>query len=334
METILTLGESMIRLSTQKGNRLSNATKLHLHYGGAEANVAMNLSKLKHNVKYATKLPSNNGLSENLINQLQGCNIDCSNVLYSEGRLGSYFVEVGTGLRPSSVIYDRDYSTIGTMNSIEWNLDQLFNEVTIFHITGITLALSKKWQEMGVALIKEAKKRDIKISFDMNYRPKMWSIQEAKHVYEQILPKVDYLSAGKLDAIHFMGVSEIEGLDWKYYTDRIAQIYPNIEYIYGTNRIPITPNSYNMTGYIRDNFSSKSIISKEYKNHVVVDRVGTGDSYAAAILDGIILGKSLKETVEFAIAASALKHTVYGDVNPFNREEIEQFMLNTSDILR
>lgn len=186
----------------------------------------------------------------------------------------------------------------------------------------------------GSSSNKRSQKRDIKISFDMNYRPKMWSIQEAKQVYEQILPYTDYLSAGKLDAINFMGVSEIEGLDWKYYTDRMAQIYPNIEYIYGTNRIPITPNSYNMTGYIRDNFNSKSAISKEYENHVVVDRVGTGDSYAAAILDGIILGKSLKETVEFAIAASALKHTVYGDINPFSREEIEQFMFNTDDILR
>lgn len=162
METILTLGESMVRLSTKKGNRLSNTTKLHLHYGGAEANVAMNLSKLKHKVKYATKLPHNNGLSENLVNQLQGYNIDCSSILYSEGRLGTYFVEVGTGLRPSNVIYDRDYSVIGAMNSIEWDLDQLFNEVTIFHITGITLALSKKWQEMGVVLIKEAKKEILK----------------------------------------------------------------------------------------------------------------------------------------------------------------------------
>lgn len=334
METILTLGESMIRLSTEKGNRLSNATRLHLHYGGAEANVAMNLSKLKHKVKYATKLPINNGLSENLVNQLQGYNIDCNNVLYSEGRLGSYFVEVGTGLRPSNIIYDRDYSTIATMDCIEWDLDQLFDEVTIFHITGITLALSKKWQKMGIDLIKEAKKRKIKISFDMNYRPKMWTIKEAEKVYKQVLPNVDYLSAGKLDAIHFMDIPDIAGLDWKYYTESIAEKYPNIEYIYGTNRIPITPNSYNMTGYIRDNYNSKNIVSKEYQNHVVVDRVGTGDSYAAAILDGIILNKTLEETVEFAIAASALKHTVYGDVNPFNREEIEQFMTNKNDILR
>lgn len=334
MTTILTLGESLVRLSTQKGNRLSNATKLNLYYGGAEANVAINLSQLDYDVKYATKLPINNGLSKSIINELQGYRVDCSNVLYGEGRLGSYFLEVGTGLRPTNIIYDRQYSTIAMMESIEWDLDKLFENVSVLHITGITLAISKQWQKIGPMIIKEAKNRNIKISFDMNYRQTMWSYEEAKEVYKKVLPYVDYLSASDLDAIYFMDIPRIDSLDWQYYSKYIGEKYPNIEYIYGTNRVLITPNSYDMNGYIWDVKRSQGVLSKQYKNYTVVDRVGTGDSYAAGVLDGILSKKSLEETVNFAIAASALKHTVHGDINLFNRLEIEDFMNNTANIVR
>ncbi|MBP8892887.1 MAG: sugar kinase [Saprospiraceae bacterium] len=334
MKEVLTLGESMVRLSTQKGNRLSNATLLHLHYGGAEANVAINLSQLGHKVKHATKLPINNGLSESVVGELQGHGVDCSNVLYSEGRLGSYYLEVGTGLRPTNIIYDRAYSTISMMKEIEWDLDKLFDNVSIFHLTGITLALSEDWQSMGLTLIKEAKKRDIKISFDMNYRQKMWSAEEAKKTFEQVLPHIDYLSAGKLDAIHFMDIAEKEDSDWEYYAQNMAEKYPNLQYIYGTNRELRTPNSYKMTGYIWDSVNSCGVVSSEYKNYTVVDRVGTGDSYTAGVLDGIINKKSLENIVEFAIASSALKHTVHGDINPFSRTEIDNFIGSTSDVMR
>lgn len=144
MKRILTLGESMARMSTQPGYRLSDSTQLRLHYGGAEANVAMNLSLLGHDVKYASKLPSNNGLANSLIAQLKGYGVDCQHVLFGEGRLGSYYLEVGSGLRASHVIYDRYYSMISLMKETEWDLDELFADVSIFHITGITLALSEK----------------------------------------------------------------------------------------------------------------------------------------------------------------------------------------------
>lgn len=334
MGTILTLGESLLRLSTNKQDTLLTADSLNIHYGGAEANLAVNLAKLDHKVKYASKLPSGNRLSESLVQQLQSFGVNCKDILYGEGRLGSYFLEIGTGLRATNVLYDRKYSTISMMDKVEWDLDELFKEVSLFHITGITLALSKKWHEIGLTLIKEAKKRNIKISFDMNYRQKMWSHGEAKAVYSEILPHVDYLSAGRLDAIHFMDIAEDNDEDWKYYSRKMAEKYPNIQYIYATNRELINPNSYDMTGYIWDVAKAEGVASKTYANHTIIDRVGTGDSYAAAILDGIIHKKELKEIVDFAIASSALKHTVLGDVNPFNRKDIESFMVNTSDVIR
>ena len=334
MGKILTLGESLARLSTRKGYRLSDATGLHLHYGGAEANVAINMSLLEHDVKYATKLPTDHGLTSSLISQLQGHGVDCKNVIYGRGRLGSYYLEVGTGLRASNVIYDRDYSALSLMDENEWDLDKLFEDVSIFHITGVTLALSESWHDIGVELIKEAKERDIKVSFDMNFRQKMWSQKTARKTYQKVLPYIDCLSAGKLDAIHFVGIEEIEETDWSYYLKKIAEQYPNIKRLYGTIRNSITPNSYEMYGYIWDTASAEGAISQQYNNYTVIDRVGSGDSYTAAMLDGIIHEKSLEEIVEFGIAASALKHTVYGDINPFSREEIEHFMANTNDVIR
>lgn len=334
MNKILTLGESMARLSSQPGSRLSDSSQLHLHYGGAEANVAVNMSLLDHDVKYATKLPSDNILTDRLIAQLKGYGVNCDHVLYGKGRLGSYYLEVGTGLRASNVIYDREYSTLALMEENEWDLDKLFEDVSVFHITGITLALSKSWHDIGVELIQEAKKRGIAVSFDMNYRQKMWDYETATATYEKILPHVDYLSAGWRDAVCFMGVEQVEGADWDYYLQEICKVHPNIQYIFGTIRDAITPNSYEMKGYIWDCRAGKGAISQQYNNYTVIDRVGTGDSYTAAVLDGIVHNKRLEDIVEFAIAASALKHTVYGDINPFTREEIEHFMKNTSDVIR
>ena len=334
MGKILTLGESLLRLTTPEGYKFADASNMEIHAGGAEANVAINLAKLDHQVKYATKLPQNNGFTEKIRNELQGNGIDCSAVLYGRGRLGTYYLELGTGLRASNILYDRNYSAISLMEAIEWDLDELFEDVSVFHLTGVTLALSKKWFQMGKELIQEAKKRNIKISFDMNYRQTMWSYKDAKETYQKILPLVNYLSAGKLDAIHFMDIPEKKEENWEYYIENIAHQYPNIEYIFGTNRHAITPNSYDMDGYIWDVKENKGIVSVPYKNYTVVDRVGTGDSYMAGILDGIILNRPLEETVNFAMAASALKHTVYGDINPFNRNEIESFMNNTANVLR
>jgi len=333
MTKILSMGESLARMSSFNGERLTNSTQLDLNYGGAEANVAVNLSLLNHKVEYATKIPENN-LSENLMKVLHSYNVGTEHIIYGGPRLGTYFLEVGAGLRPSSVIYDRAYSSMSLMEDIEWNFEKLFEDVTLFHITGITLGLSSSWREFGFRLIEEAKNRGIEISFDMNFRQKLWSQSEAKVVYEKVLPLVDYLSAGNLDAIHFMDIKEIENATWDYYAKNMGEKYPNLKYIYGTNRDNLTPNSFIINGYILDVQNNDPYESKQYRLDTVVDRVGAGDSYAAGILDGIINDSPVQKTVDFAMAASVLKHTVKGDINQFSRREIESFMSNTQNILR
>lgn len=333
MANFLSLGESMARLSSFDGQRLSDSAQLDLTYGGAEGNVAANLSQLDHEVKYATKVPQN-PLSSNLIAHMKSYGVDCSNILIGGDRLGTYFLEVGAGVRPSSIVYDRAYSAISMMTELEWDLDELFDGVEYFHITGITLGISPEWHKLGVELMKEAKSRGIKVSFDMNYRQKLWDHDEAKRTFEELLPYVDYLNAGKLDAIHFIGVPEDENEGWEYYTKAMAKEYPNIEYIYGTNRENITSNSFNINGYLYDTKNDQSYESKEYRLDIVIDRVGAGDSYAAGILDGIMNNHLMEQTVEFGMASSVLKHTIQGDVNRFSREEIESFMSNNQNIIR
>lgn len=334
MKTLLAIGESLARFSSQEGKRLLNATNLKLHYGGAEANVAMNLARLGHPVKYATKLPINSGLADNCLMQLRGSSVDVSNVIYGPGRLGSYFLEVGVGLRPTNIIYDRKYSTISLMETLEWDLDKLFEDVDIFHITGVTLALSEKWHQLGVDLVKAAKERNIKISFDMNYRQTMWNYSEAKPTYQKILPLVDYLSASYRDAIAFMDIDAVSDPVPGYYVRQMVEKYPNIQAIYGTKRHQYTPNAYQMCGFIYVSREDKFFLSKEYDMHQIVDRVGSGDSFASGIIDGILLDKNPQDSVEFAMASSALKHTVYGDINPFSREEIESFIKNKENVNR
>lgn len=330
---VLTLGESLGRLSSFDGQRLTNATQLNLTYGGAEGNVAVNLAQLDHTVAHATKVPENL-LSTNLVAMLKGQGVNTDHIIFGGKRLGTYFLEGGAGLRPSRVIYDRAYSAIAMMEEIEWNLDDLFTDIDLFHITGITLALSKQWHKMGIELIKEAHKRDILISFDMNYRQSMWTVEEARQVFQMVLPHVDYLSATKMDAIAFMDIDEDNAKNYEDYIFEIAKKYPNLKIVYGTNRINNTPNTYTLKGYILDTAESELFLSKEYYLDQVIDRVGAGDSFSAGILDGLMNKTDSQDTVDFAMAAAVLKHTIHGDINRFTREDILEFINNECNIIR
>lgn len=332
--TVLTLGESLLRLSTSKFQRLRNATQLEMVFGGAESNVAMNLSQLNHLVSYATALPQNE-LTQNLLSQFKMLGVQTANIkLIDEGRIGSYFVETGSGVRASSVIYDRAYSVIALLEQLPWDMNQLFNGVELFHMSGITLGLSKKWQQFGYELIKEAKQRNIPVSFDMNYRQKLWTHSEAKATFAHILPLVDFLSAGKLDAKYFMDIDVDKLTQPQQYLSAIAQKYPQLKAIYGTVREMINPNSYRLKGYYFDKELQETNFSKEYTVTEVVDRIGAGDAYSAGILHGILKNESAQAIVEFAMAASVLKHTVFGDVNQFTEQQINEFIGNTNNIIR
>lgn len=333
-KTILCVGETLARLSTQTGLHFYDTTQLQLHYGGAEANVAVNMSSLKHQAVYFTKVPDNQ-LAHAAIKHVQKYGVDASPVIYGGNRLGTYYVEPGVGGRSTTVIYDRANSSISEMKMDEINIDQLLEDKYLLHITGITAALSEDARKMTFELIKEAKKRGIKVNFDMNYRAKLWSVEEAGTFLKSVLPYIDYLSAGKLDAINFLGIKEIEqnrSDELSYYYNEIHELYPNIEIMYSTLRNVISATHNTLQGTFWKN--GKTYYSKIHDMDFIIDRIGGGDAFASGILHGILEEEEPEYIIEFATAFSALKHTISGDAAPFTIQETERIMSHDARVDR
>ncbi|WP_267879741.1 sugar kinase [Paenilisteria weihenstephanensis] len=223
MGKVLTLGEGMLRFSTSTGKRLSNVEAVSLHYGGGEANVAISLANYGHDTYFASKVP-NNSLGEGFKNHLQNFNVNTDVLLRGGKRIGTYYVEVGAGERGAKVLYDREQSSFATMNENEWDSLQIFKDIDFFHISGITPALSSFWRKLTCELLSQAKKAGCKISFDVNYRAKLWTQEEASQMLKEILPLVDYCSLGKLDALYLLGIKPYQGGE-----DEIAHYYSEIQ---------------------------------------------------------------------------------------------------------
>ena len=333
-ENILCVGETLMRLSTEKGKHYFDTTSLNLHYGGAEANVAVNLSNLNHNTTYFTKVPDNK-LSRAALRHVAKYGVDSSPVIFGGDRLGAYYLETGIGARPTTVIYDRANSSISQIKLDEFDMDALLEGKTLLHITGITAALSESAREMTFEMIKKAKEKGIKVNYDVNYRSKLWTVEESAAFLKKVLPFVDYLSAGKLDAINFLGIKEAdEGTEdeLNYYYTEIQKLYPNIEIMYSTIRNVISSTHNTLQGtFWKD---GQTTYSKVYDMDDIVDRIGGGDAFAAGVLHGILADKGPEYTIGFATAFSVLKHSVYGDACPFTIAETEHIMTNDARVDR
>lgn len=323
MGKIVTLGEIMLRLSTQVGDRLEQAQQFEANYGGGEANVAISLANYGHQVKFASKVPENM-LGESVKKHLQRYGVDTKFVLRGGSRLGIYYLESGIGERSPKVIYDREGSSFSEILKLEWDLKRLFQDVDIFHISGITPALSSAWQELTIDLVKIAKNNGCKVSFDINYRQNLWSQFDAGNVIRKILPYVDYCSAGKLDAIHFLGSIEAENKSLADYYQEIMDAFPSIKIVYSTKRKVKSASENILVGTIWSDTGYYE--SQIHTIAPIVDRVGGGDAFSAGVLHGILTNLSEQETIDFATAASALKHTVHGDCNQFNEREVKEFL--------
>lgn len=323
MGEVLTLGEIMLRFSTEQSKRIMQSQKFYAHYGGSEANVAISLANYGHCVRFASKVP-NHVLGTAVQQHLQQYNVNTNHLLFGGERLGSYYVESGVGPRAASVIYDRTGSSFATMSELEWDLDDLFNGVELFHVSGITPALSDFWQKQTILLVKAAKEYGCKVSFDINYRGKLWSQQKAGEVIRQILPYADYCAAGHLDAIYLLDVEEKLNDSLPYYYQKLQEIYPNIELFYSTKREVVSASENQLTGTLWMNQayyeSSQQIIAP------IIDRVGGGDAFAGGVLHGLLTDKNPQELIDFATAAAVLKHTVEGDCNQFNEVEVASFL--------
>ncbi len=332
MSKVLTLGELLLRYSTTQGEQLSQASSLNLHYGGSEANVAIGLSSFGHEVKLVSKLPDS-AIGQGAIYQLKRFGVNTNEIHFDEGRMGSYFVETGAGPRATSVIYDRKYSTFSLVEANEWDYEAIFDQVSLFHVSGITPALSPSLAQLTIDFVKAAKSRGVLVSFDSNYRGKLWSLAEAGAVFAEILPYVDYCSMGTLDALNILGIeaaslelSEEEAL--AYYYQKMQEKYPNIEVFYSTRREVISSDENYLTGTLW--LDQRYYTSKNYHIPYIVDRIGGGDAFSAGVLHGLLKGYDAQTIIDFATGNTVLKHTVAGDALGLSEKEVAAFVQSDS----
>ncbi|MBO0995379.1 sugar kinase [Bacillus sp. SD088] len=327
MKKIVTLGEILLRLSTLVGERIQQSTQLLMHYGGAEANVGVSLANLGLEVYFVSKVPDN-PLGRGVKRHLKANGVHTDYVKTGGERLGTYYIEAGVGGRSTQVTYDRKGSSFAQMKLDEIDFADIFKDASLFHISGITPAVSPMMKKLTGVALKKAREQGILTSFDFNYRAKLWSQEEAGAAIKEFLPFVDLCSCGELDMLYLLGLPRAEeGRDqterlYNYYKRLQAQ-YPNIKYFSSTFREVISASTNTLQGnyYV----AGKLHQSKVFHIDHIVDRVGGGDAFTAGILYGLIMDMPPEQTVSFATAASSLKHTIQGDGNTFSKDEIIAF---------
>ena len=321
---ILCMGETLLRYSTEKGHRFSDLD-FAVHIGGSETNIAVSLAQFGFDTKMLTKLPEN-AIGDAVIAFMRKYGVDTSPILRNNMRMGAYFLESGSGNRTSQVIYDRAYSAMTSFTLDDVELDKLFDGIDVFIVSGITAALNENLKNAVVQMLKYCKEKGITTIYDNNYRAKLWTVEQAGKAFKEILPYVDILSAGYLDAQNFLGlVSDKQNFE-EMLADLYAQMkemYPNLKYITSTRRQIVSTSVNDLTGYL---YTDKLLVSKTYHIDDIVDRVGGGDAYISGLIYGLLTEEPLEESLEFACCASVLKHTIHGDANQFSVKEIETFM--------
>ncbi|EDQ97618.1 kinase, PfkB family [Intestinibacter bartlettii DSM 16795] len=319
-------GEIMLRLSTDVGKMILQSDRFNVNYGGGEANVLISLSHFGIDTKMITSV-SNDDIGKSILRYLRSYDIDTEFVTLSDHRTGIYYLQVGSGIRSSKVIYDRDNSAFCNMKVGDIDIAKALEDVDVFYFSGITLALSNDLRELLMQMLTYCKEHNIMVSYDSNYRAKLWSLEEAREATLKVLPYVDILSAGILDAENILLMNcELEDNHekLKYYYDEITKTYPNIKHIFSSHR-DIESSSVNK---LQCNYYTDGILYLSNKINIdsIVDRVGGGDALSAGIIYSIINNKDPKYVCEFATCASALKHSILGDANLVELSDVERLM--------
>ncbi len=330
MAKVVTMGEIMLRLSTPNHERIIQADEFDVCYAGGESNVAVSLANYGHDVSFVTKVPDN-PIGEAAVSSLRKMNVDTKFIAHGGERLGVYFIEHGAAMRPSTVTYDRANSAIATAKPEDFDFDTIFDGIDWFHFTGITPAISDAAATLIEVACKVAKAKGVKISCDLNYRKKLWTSEEAQKIMTKLMQYVDVCIGNEEDAENVLGFKpgntdvtsgDLELSSYKSIFEQMVEKF-NFEYVISSLRVShsASDNGWSACVYSRD--AKEFYHSKEYRIVPIVDRVGGGDSFAGGVICGLLDGKNFKDALEFGVAASALKHTIPGDLNCVTRAEVD-----------
>lgn len=324
---VVTFGEIMLRLSPHNYLRFTQADDFEATYGGGEANVAVSLVNYGLDARFVTKVPEHL-IGQCAINDLRKYGVDTNYIARGGERLGIYYLEKGASQRASQVIYDRAHSSISTASQEDFDWEEIFKDVDWFHFTGITPALNDNVANICLVAVKAAKKLGVSVSCDLNYRNKLWSKEKANQVMSKLMPYVDLIIANEEDAYDTFGIQAGETdvtsgvLEHDSYVDVARQLHEQFgcKYIAITLRESISASVNNWAGMLYT--EGKSYFSEKYTLNIV-DRVGGGDSFGGGLIYSLLSRKDPQSAIEFAVAASALKHTIQGDYNRVSVKEVE-----------
>ena len=323
---VITFGEIMLRLAPEGYYRFVQADTFGATYGGGEANVAVSLANYGFDAKFVTKLPAHE-IGQAAVNSLRKYGVDTSYITRGGDRVGIYFLEKGASQRPSKVIYDRAGSSIATATKEDFNWKEIFDGAEWFHFTGITPALNDEVAAICLEACKAAKENGVTISCDLNYRNKLWSKEKAGEGMGELCKYVDVCIANEEDAADVFGIHAANTdvttgtVNHEGYKDVAKQLADRFGFskVAITLRESISANDNNWSAMLYD--GNDYFFSKKYKMHIV-DRVGGGDSFGGGLIAASLNGFDSQATIEFAVAASCLKHSIEGDMNLVSMDEV------------
>lgn len=324
---VITFGEIMLRLAPEGYYRFVQADSFGATFGGGEANVSVSLANYGVETAFITKLPTHE-IGQAAVNSLRKYGVDTNFIVRGGPRIGIYYLEKGASQRPSKVIYDRAGSSIALATKDDFDWDKIFEGVSWFHFTGITPALGDNVAEICLEACKKAKEKGITVSCDLNYRKKLWTKEKAGQVMDKLCHYVDVCISNEEDANDVFGIKS-ESTDvtsGKLNKDGYKEVAKKLTDRFGFKKVAITlrtsisASENNWSGMLYED--GKSYFSKEY-NMKIVDRVGGGDSFGAGLIYACLNNYEPQKTIEFAVAASCLKHSIEGDFNMVSVSEVQ-----------
>ncbi|PRX46873.1 sugar kinase [Salegentibacter salegens] len=318
MKKLVSLGELLMRLSCEDALRFSQVNNFKVAYGGSEANVLITAANFGLETEFLSVLPEND-LGKSALNDLRNSNVGLNHIKFQGERLGLYFLEPGAINRPGKIIYDRQNSAFSKIDPEWFDWEEIFKDCNWFHWSGITPAISEKAAQVCLHAVETAKSKGIKVSGDLNYRGNLWQYEGAnpKEIMSQLVDKTDVLLAGSYACSQFFDIKNIQNNS--ELSKALIQKFPALQRIAITNREEINASHHKWSA---DLFTESTLLSStEYNIYPIVDRVGTGDSFMGALIYGLQHFKDQK-ALDFATAASCLKHSIVGDFNRVSKEEV------------